>query len=444
LNDILKKKKIIYDVSVLVSGQVTGDIHKTGLYRFSYEVLTELIRLDYFQIYLFDIFHREREVKKYIQVQFYQCERIIVYSPWYRSLVFPLGDLADKLRTVQNSNKSLLIRRFSGFVKNILLLFEKSARLVERKYFINSRLIKAFNKCNLYYSTYFPIPQIVRENPGIEKVYTVHDLIPIIHPDYFSSSFNEKILKEVIDNIRSDDSVISVSESTKHDILNYRTDLKENKITVSLLGASEKFHKVTDPVIIEQTKSKYKINCEKYLLSVCTIEPRKNISELLKAFKWLLENISGFNLKLVLIGSRGWSNSKLFDDIEGINLKFNYPITLTGFVPDEDLPALYSGAHIFAYPSLYEGFGLPVLEAMQCGLPVITSNVSSLPEVVGDAGLLIEPSDSLALADAILSLSNNDFLRKKFTEKSLARAKNYSWGRTSKIIADVLRLQAHN
>jgi glycosyltransferase involved in cell wall biosynthesis len=434
-----KKKKIIYDVSVLVSGEVSGDIHKTGLYRFSYEVLTELIKLDYFQIYLFDVFYREREVKKYIQTQFYQCERINVYSQWYKSLVFPLGDLVDKLREVQNSNNSLLLRRFSGFAKNFLLLFEKSARLVERKFFINSRLINAFNKCSLYYSTYFPIPQFVRETPRIEKVYTVHDIIPIIHPEYFSSPFNERVLKEVIDNIRIDDSVISVSESTKHDIVNYRAELKESKIIVSPLGASEKFHKVADTLKIEQTKSKYKINCEKYLLSVCTIEPRKNISELLKAYKWLLENSPGFNLKLVLIGNRGWSSDKLFEDIEEINLNHHSPIILTGFVPDEDLAALYSGALMFVYPSLYEGFGLPVLEAMQCGLPVIASKVSSLPEVVGDAGLLIDPSDNVALANAILILNNNDSLRQTFIEKSLARAKNYSWVATSKIIAEVLR-----
>jgi glycosyltransferase involved in cell wall biosynthesis len=432
------KKKIIFDVTVLVSGQVSGDIHKTGLYRFSYEVLAELIKLDYFQIFLFDIFHREREVRKYIQPLFYQCERINVYSSWYRLFIFPVGDLTDKLRSYQNSHHSLLFRRFSGFVKNILLLFEKGPRLIERKFFINSRLIKGFNSCRLYFSTYYPIPQHVRENQSIEKVYTVHDIIPILHPTYFSSSFNERILKEVIDSITREDFVISVSESTKRDILNYRKDLSGNQIIVSLLGASEKFYKVTDIHTIEQFKIKYKINCEKYILSVCTIEPRKNIAELIKAFKWLLDNIPGLDLKLVLIGSTGWSSVKLFEDIEEINSTYQSPIVLTGFVPDEDLAALYSGALMFVYPSLYEGFGLPVLEAMQCGLPVISSNVSSLPEVVGDSGLLIDPSDNVALVKAILTLYNNAGLRQAFIEKSLARAKNYSWEKATIIIAETL------
>lgn len=435
------RRKIIFDASVLVSGNISGNIHKTGLYRVSYEILQRLIECNNIDIYIFDVFNRERELKKYVQNDFPKCNRIKVYSILYRLLIFPLGDFADYLRNIQKSYNNPIFLIFAGLLKNCLLLIEKAAKKIESLFFINLNLKKWINKCDIYYSTYFPIPEQVRMNRNIKKVYTVHDIIPIIHPEYFSSSFNEKILIEVIDNIKTDDFVISVSESTKRDILKYRHDLIEKQIIVSHLAASDKFYKVTDFTKIEYIKNKYKINCEKYILSVCTIEPRKNLGVLIKAYKSLLENTPEFNVKLVLIGSYGWNSGQLIKDIEEINSNYQTPIILTGFIPDDDLADLYSGAFMFVYPSLYEGFGLPVLEAMQCGLPVITSNNSSLPEVVGDSGILIDPSDNIALENAIKNLYNNPDLRQSLTEKSLLRAKKFNWEKTSKTIVDTINLE---
>jgi glycosyltransferase involved in cell wall biosynthesis len=438
LRNTIRKIKIVFDSSVLVSGNVSGDIHRTGLYRFSYEVLSELVKSADHKIYLFDVFQRERELKKYIQKEFNQCERIHVYGLLFRILIFPIGNLSDRLREIQLSNNANMIGIFSGLAKNGLLLFERGARYIERKFFISARIKRSFRKCDIYYSTYYPLPLEVRNNVKIKKVYTVHDMIPILHPEYFSSSFNEKLLKEVVDNIRTGDFVISVSESTKRDILNYRCDLKEEQIIVTHLAASDKFYRVEDVFKIERIKCKYKINFEKYILSVCTIEPRKNLTSLIQAFKNIIEKEPDINLNLVLIGSYGWNSGELIKEIEEINLNYQKRIILTGFVPDEDLASLYSGALMFVYPSIYEGFGLPVLEAMQCGLPVITSDKSSLPEVIGDSGILIDPTDIIALETAIWNVYKNPDLARNLREKAMQRVLRFNWQNTSRKILEIM------
>jgi glycosyltransferase involved in cell wall biosynthesis len=434
------KKKIIFDATVLVSGQVSGDIYKTGLYRVSYETLIIFCQLNLYEIFLFDVYYRERELNKIVSEEFPGCIVLKVYSSWYRIFIFPVSNLIDKLRLFEQKRQRDLLRTLAWMFKNILIFLEKVAKKTDKTFFHERNLKREIAKCDLYYSTYFPIPHIIRSDTGIKKVYTIHDMIPIINPEYFSSPYNKYILKEVVDNIKSEDYVICVSESTKRDLLRYRHNLEEKKIIVSYPAASDKFYKVIDLIKIEQIKCRYKINCEKYILSVCTIEPRKNLLILIKAYKNILIKIPDFKLKLVLIGSYGWSSDQLIKDIEEVNSNYHTPIILTGFIPDQDLAVLYSGAYMFVYPSLYEGFGLPVLEAMQCGIPVITSNKSSLPEVVGDSGILFDPSDNIALENAIQNLLNNPALRQSMAEKAVRRALKFNWGKTSKTIVDTLDL----
>ena len=437
---IILKKKVIFDASVLVSGNVSGDIHKTGLYRVSYEILKELNKSNEIEIYLFDIFHREREIRKYVQKDFPHCKRLKVYSGWYKSLIFPIGDLADDFRNKEQKSSTKISYSTAKLFKNLFLLIERIARKIERFFFIERNLGESVNKCNLYFSLYHTIPQNVRSNPNIKKIYTVHDMIPIMNPEYFPSSFNEILLKEVLDNILVDDYVITVSEYTKGDILKYRKDLDEQHIIVSYLAASEIFNKKENISEVALIKKKYNINCEKYLLSVCTIQPRKNLGLLIDVYRSLLEENPDFGTKLVLTGSYGWNSSQLMKDIEEINQTFNNPIILTGFVSDEDLAYLYSGAYIFIFPSLYEGFGLPVLEAMQCGVPVICSNSSSLPEVLGDCGILINPFKVEELKQAIELLLNDAKLHHSLSKKSIERSLQFQWSKTSDKILNVISL----
>jgi glycosyltransferase involved in cell wall biosynthesis len=433
------KNKVIFDATVLVSGNVSGDIHKTGLFRVSYEILKELSKSNEIEIFLFDIFYREREIRKYVQKYFPNCKRLKVYSTWYKSLVFPVGDLADDYRNEEQSSNNKISYGTAKLFKNLLLFIERIARKIERWFFIEKNLKESVNKCNVYFSLYHTIPLSIRTNSNIKKIYTVHDMIPIMNPEYFPSPFNEALLKEVLDNIGYNDHVIAVSEYTKRDVLKYRKDLDEKNIIVSHLAASEIFIKKENISEVALIKTKYNINCDKYLLSVCTIQPRKNLRLLIDAYRSLLYEKPGFGIKLVLTGSYGWNSNDLMKDIKEINKTFNTPIILTGFVSDEDLAYLYSGSYMFIFPSLYEGFGLPVLEAMQCGVPVICANSSSLPEVVGDCGILIDPFKELELKQAIELLLNDERLHYSLSKKSIERSLQFRWGKTTDKILDVIR-----
>lgn len=430
--------KIIYDASVLVSGHILGNENKTGLYRVSYEILSGLLKLDLYEIYLFDVFYRERELEKYILKQFPGCLVIRVYSKWYRRFIFPLSNLADNLRNIENRSNIGFYRFAVKVGKNVLISLEKIARKIERKFCIKKNLQSETKNCSLYFSTYFPIPVPLRQNINLKKIYTIHDMIPLIHPEYFSSSFNTQLVKEVVDNIEKNDYVICVSESTKRDLFSYQTMINPDQVFVAHLAAADFFSPVSDNILKQALYEKYKIPVnKKYLLSVCTFEPRKNLKTLISAYSILLKEKKVEDMVLVLTGAPYWGKDFLLDEITFLNNKYDNPILITGFVPDNELVILYSGAYAFVYPSFYEGFGLPPLEAMQCGVPVISSNTSSLPEVVDDCGILIDPKSETELAKAIILLNQDQDLRNTLSQRSLARAANFTWANTTSIIKNV-------
>jgi len=435
------KTLIIFDASVLVSGQVSSNLYKTGLYRVSWELLTQLEKDQSLDIYLYDIFQRERELKVHILPLFKNSKQIHVFGFLYRLLIFPLGNMADTLRSFQVNTKNRYIKAFVSGVKVILLLFEKAARKIEKLWFVEKRLEKSFNKFHVYYSTYFPIPTLAIKNDKIRKIYTLHDLIPILHPEYFSSPYNERLVREVMDSIGKDDFAFAVSQSTKNDMLNYRPDLNPEHIHVAHLAASELFYKVTDKNKLVQIKQKYGISETPYILSLCTMEPRKNLSSLVAAFKKIINETPEINLQLVLIGSYGWNSSDVLDEIQKIINQKPKAIVITGFVPDEDLAALYSGALVFVYPSFYEGFGLPVLEAMQCGVPIICSNTSSLPEIVGDCAILINPESVPEIINAIQLVLTDSKIRKKMQLSSVKQASIFHWEKSALTLCNILKIK---
>jgi glycosyltransferase involved in cell wall biosynthesis len=166
----------------------------------------------------------------------------------------------------------------------------------------------------------------------------------------------------------------------------------------------------------------------RYILYVGVLEPRKNIPRLIAAFARIAERVP--ELVLAIGGKRGWLYDQVFAQVQRSGLAER--VRFLGYVPHEDLPALYTGARIFAYPSYHEGFGLPVLEAMRCGAAVVTSNVSSLPEVAGDAALQVAPEDEVALADALLRLATDETLRALLSRRARARAEEFSWERCAR------------
>jgi glycosyltransferase involved in cell wall biosynthesis len=226
--------------------------------------------------------------------------------------------------------------------------------------------------------------------------------------------------------------IIVPSEHTKKEIVQlYRVD--PDKISVIHLGVDRRFEPVDRDQARQIAAERYGIRSP-YVLTVGVIQPRKNLGRLLDGFAGL-KGIRQTNHKLVIVGKPGWKETNLQRRIDELGL--GEDVIFTGYVPREDLPALYSGADAFVYPSVYEGFGLPPLEAMACGTPVITGNRSSLPEVVGEAGIMVDPYDAEAFARAMANVLSSESLRNEMSALGIARAAKFTWDETARETLEV-------
>ncbi len=252
-------------------------------------------------------------------------------------------------------------------------------------------------------------------------VFTLHDLIFLRYPEYHLP-YNRWYLTWAMPRyLRAAEVIITPSEWSKQDALKFY-GLPEDKIKVIYEAAAPTFQPIADPARLDQIRHRYGLP-EKFILHVGTIEPRKNLSRLLEAFQPLLADRP--QLKLVLIGKKGWLYESFFQHLTALGLQ--ECVIFPGYVAEADLPAFYQLAEVFVYPSLYEGFGLPPLEAMACGAAVVSSRSSSLPEVVGEAGLLVEPTDTAALSRAIQRVLSDPALRLALSHQGLAQAQKFSW-----------------
>ncbi|MEP7087662.1 MAG: glycosyltransferase family 1 protein [Gemmatimonadota bacterium] len=268
---------------------------------------------------------------------------------------------------------------------------------------------------------------------------TVYDLIPVLFPELFAHGMALTV-KQIFDNIlRSigpEDFFLCISEATKDDLC-AQLGIDPVRAAVTPLAASpDLFYPDSNDASVRSIGAKYAIpEGAKYLLSVNTLEPRKNMQHAIRCFNELIQAERIRDLYFVLVGTNGWEFEEILATVADANLAADR-IIVTGFVPDEDLASLYSGALAFVYPSFYEGFGLPPLEAMQCGTPVITSNTSALPEVVGDAGIMVDPRDANALSQAMLTMYRQPAVRAQLALKSEQRARQFSWIRyTDAVVA---------
>jgi glycosyltransferase involved in cell wall biosynthesis len=285
---------------------------------------------------------------------------------------------------------------------------------------------KSLKWADVFHSTFYAIPNQVRDRNNIRIFITIYDLIPILLPQFYNGN---STLKTIINGLQEDDWIICISQKTKDDLCNYRKAIDPRRVFVTHLAASDRFYPCRDAAQMEAVRSKYKIPAGQYILSLSTFEPRKNLAHLIRSFSQLIRQEPLKDLRLVLAGGLGWKYESIFEELTGNDEAIRSRIVFTGRVADEDMAELYSGAVAFVFPSLFEGFGLPPLEAMQCGVPVITSNTSSLPEVVGDAGIMVDPQDGDALCQAMLKLASDGNLREAMSQKSLQQAKQFSWVR---------------
>lgn len=293
-------------------------------------------------------------------------------------------------------------------------------------------------KADIFHSPFNPLPDRHSYSAFKSMFLTCYDLIPVLFPHYFEKALMDQ-MTATYNSITPESWVLCISRSTRNDLLNYMGNkINPDRAIVTELAASDTFYQSADKAYNRNIRQKHLIPDAPYILSLCTLEPRKNIEQVVRAFVKLNAQENLRDLHLVLVGTKGWLFDKIFSEISN-SAELKSRIIITGFVADEDLAAIYSDALFFVYPSFYEGFGLPPLEAMKCGVPVIISNTSSLPEVVGDAGILVSPSNLDELCEAMLSIYRSPSLQQQMQKKSLERACRFSWERCGNETVDAYK-----
>ena len=277
---------------------------------------------------------------------------------------------------------------------------------------------RLIGRVDIYHNlSFYGIPQQIGK-----QISTVHDLLFMRFPDSFTASVRDSLTGAVVDAVKRADYIITVSNAAKSDIIEM-LGVPENRIRVIYEAPDQAFKPVDDTDILKSIRKKYGIDKD-YLLFLGAGEPRKNLPFLMEAYGSLSQDIRQ-EYRLVIAGPARWGSEAIDAKIKECGIERD--VILTGYIPDKEAAALYSGATAFIFPSLGEGFGLPVLEAMSCGAPVICSGISSMPEVAGDAAYKIDPHNVEDLTAAIQALVTDESLRAGFRRKGFDRAAEFSW-----------------
>lgn len=283
---------------------------------------------------------------------------------------------------------------------------------------------------DLFHSPDFVLPPV---RGGVPTLLTVHDLSFVHYPDTFPANLVAYLNRVVPRSVARAGHILADSESTKRDLAAV-WGVPDKKVTVLHSGVNERFRPVTAAAALAVVRARYGLGDRPYVLAVGTVQPRKNYEMLVRAFRPVA---AAGPYALVIAGGRGWLSDGLRAEIERQGLTGR--VVMPGFVDDADLPALYSAAGLFVFPSLYEGFGLPLLEAMACGVPVISSDASSLPEVAATGGepaaLLLPPGDEAAWSAAMLRLLGDDAARHRLIAAGRAQAARFTWGAAARQLA---------
>lgn len=327
----------------------------------------------------------------------------------------PDGDYAISYNKSQSVNPDPPLDMLPRYTSS---LGNKPWRLYNALSYFGAPLMEGFfNGVSVYHSTGHLLPRL----RGVRTVFTLHDLIPLRFPEYHLP-LNRIFLRVMLPRfLQQADAIVAVSAHTRRDAIRLLgTD--PQKITVISEGVDPRFRPVTEAGRLAAVRAAYHLP-DKFILYVSTIEPRKNHITLLRAYAAMREQHS--EVGLVIAGSRGWMWQEFFRVLERQGLENE--VRVIGWVPDSDLPALISAATVFACPSLYEGFGLPPLEAMACGTAVICSSSSSLPEVVGEDALLCGPQDVDGWRDALSRVLQDDEIRGDLEARGKDRAAGFTW-----------------
>lgn len=416
-----KKLKLLYDANLLPYG-LGKTSSRAGIYFCVIKILKEMAKRDDLDISLYVTPQTKKDVIKVIQHEF-PDKKFKILTLWH----IPNRSKIDALAYICTSDRNFLI----NFTERIFIYLH---------YFINILLFKmycfilSFNHYDVFYSSNFSFFNAQKELHIKSRYTLLHDTTPLIFPSYFPPSFVYQY-KEMVSKINEKDYYFTNSEYTRKDFLKFVPIINPEHITNTYVGCNVTYD-VKDGDL-DRVKEKYKIpKNKKYLFSLCTLEQRKNLIRNIQTFMQFIKKHNIEDLVFVM-GGGYWEHfiAKLNSAVSDLNTE---KIIKIGYVDDEDLPVLYSGAEWFTYTSEYEGFGSPVLEAMKCGCPVITSNNSSLPEVIGDAGIKIDFDSDEQHIEAYEKYYFDENLRKENAKKGLARAELFTWEKTVNKMVDIM------
>lgn len=426
------KIRIAYDAMVLVSQYRQSD-SKSGIVRETEEIMHELGRMDdldltlvcicgesssafgslHFQSYIRNGLRNEEKDYKYADVFSSKLGVRSIYEKFYNFDILS--------QNFHRLNPSTSIKSISGRV-----VFKFAREAIKLFGLFDYRPVLECKDFDIYHSTYNKLPS-KEVTKTIPRVLTVQDLIPVIAPELVSPNLTKDFQNTLNSIDLKNDWVICISEYTRKQFCEY-TGMSIDRTFVTPLAAASHFYPVSDLDRIAIDRQHYGIPKGNYFLSLASyLAPHKNLDRLIRCFFKLISDRPDLDINLVLAGSKRYKpgESMSHPDFPDLNSRVIY----TGYIADEDLSSIYSGATAFIFPSLFEGFGLPTLEAMQCGTPVITSNTTSLPEVVGDAGITIDPLDEDALCQAMLNLLTDSNLVRELKQKGFERSKKFSWAK---------------
>ena len=415
---ILKKLKLIYDASIVVN-TTNANWARSGVYFSALNLLKEFAKRDDIELVLYCKTDDKNKAKKFLK-DLLKKDFACIFEFVPSKLIIALKRTIEKL-------PPLISKPF--YKANDLRKKLKNKNPQKKP---NTQNPNEYNAC--YLSAAYDLPARFKHDESIIKYAIAYDVMPLIFPQYYKDSVDGWLQTFKIFN-----NYFSISQHTKKDYLKHLEHLKEQNITTALLACDESF-KPANNEQINFAKQKYKIpENKKYIFSLCTLEPRKNLIRTLKTFIEFIKKNNIDDLVFVLGGGH-WEIfikelEKSIDDLGAYKDK----ILKIGYVDDKDLAPLYSGALFFVYTSQYEGFGLPPLEAMSCGSAVITSDNSSLPEVVGDAGIMIAYDSDEAHIRAYEKYYFDENFRKENAKKGLERSGLFSWQKCADIIVNKMK-----
>ncbi len=429
----MSKYNLLYDATNLVN-EFSSDFIRSGIFFVTKNLFNQFLVRDDINLYLYCDLTKLPLLKKYLQLN-NLIGKIEIYNEdaynFLHRFKFFLRELKSKTSKQEHGIKRIFISILYGIVSKLSKIYDDL--------YVYPIIHEKLKKIDLYFSPNAKTPEIIRKTKNIKSAVLLYDVIPLILDEYKNElCIRNNWFQELIKSLNKNEYYFAISESTKRDFLKYCPNIDKEKIHTALLACDERF-KPESEERIKEIRKKYNIpEDKKYIFSLCTLEPRKNLKMAVKSFIEFIKKNKAEDIVYVLGGGH-WEKfiNELKEGEEKLG-EYKEKIIRAGYIEDEDLMGLYTGAQWFVYTSKYEGFGLPPLEAMSCGCPVITSNNSSLPEVVADAGIMIDYDSEEEHIEAYEKFYYNEEERKEYKRRGLERAREFSWKKCADIIINEL------